>query len=253
MAPVGRPDPAATTRHGAPARQTVAGARRAALFASGLQRSDAPTAVMAAEAITATVRRFGIHGCVGRMAQEFGDHPDAAAERMRWICQFTAKLPARPQMPADAGGAGTKAGNDRPSRTNRFTGTSGSALAERITRTRRMIMNLAISRGRGHSRRARLRRALAPAVVIGGVVLAAGCHSGDPHHMPVDGGGKTPYERAEAIAQCMRRSGVPSYPDPGSNGAFPASANANKSPASFQAAVRACQGLPSSGVGNAPF
>ena len=116
-------------------------------------------------------------------------------------------------------------------------------------------MNLASSHGHSHSRRTRLRRALAPTVVVGAVMLAAGCHTGggSPQHMPVDGGGKTPYERAEAIAQCMRRSGVPSYPDPGSNGAFPASANANKSSASFQAAVKSCDGLPSSGVGNPPF
>jgi len=50
---------------------------------------------MAAEAIMATVRGIGIHGCVTRMAQEFGDHPDAAAERMRWICQLAAEVPAR--------------------------------------------------------------------------------------------------------------------------------------------------------------
>jgi hypothetical protein len=56
-----------------------------ALFASGLQPSDAPTADMVAEAITCTVRQFGTGGCAGRMAQEFGDHPDAAAERMRWV------------------------------------------------------------------------------------------------------------------------------------------------------------------------
>jgi hypothetical protein len=114
-------------------------------------------------------------------------------------------------------------------------------------------MNVAISRGHGHSGRARLRRAVLLAVTTGGLILAGGCHSGAPQHTPVDGGGKTPYERAEAIAQCMRNNGVPSYPDPGSNGAFPASANANKSSASFQAAVKACDGLPSSGVGNAPF
>lgn len=115
-------------------------------------------------------------------------------------------------------------------------------------------MKEAIPRGRGVSRRVSLRRALLPTVVIGGVMLAAGCHAGgDPNHTPVDGGGKTPYERAEAIAQCMRSNGVPSYPQPGSNGAFPASANANKSSASFEAAVKACEGLPSSGVGNPPF
>jgi hypothetical protein len=56
-----------------------------ALFASGLQPSDAPTAAAVAEAITVTMRQFGIPGCVGRVAQEFGDHPEAAAERMRWV------------------------------------------------------------------------------------------------------------------------------------------------------------------------
>ena len=95
MAFVGHPDPA-PAHLGAPARRTRSGARRVALFASGLQQSDAPTAAMAAEAITATVRRLGVHGCVSRMAHEFGDHPDAAAERMRWICQLTAQMPAWP-------------------------------------------------------------------------------------------------------------------------------------------------------------
>ena len=64
-----------------------------ALFASGLQRSDAPTAEMVAEAIQQSVRQFGIRGCVSRMAQEFGDHPDAAAERMRWVRQLAAEVP----------------------------------------------------------------------------------------------------------------------------------------------------------------
>ena len=73
--------------------QNVTDAWCEALFASGLQRSDAPTAEMVAEAIRRTVRRFGIRGCVSRMAQEFGDHPDAAAERMRWIRQLAAEVP----------------------------------------------------------------------------------------------------------------------------------------------------------------
>ena len=33
------------------------------------------------------MRRFGIGGCAGLMAQEFGDHPEAAAARMRWVRQ----------------------------------------------------------------------------------------------------------------------------------------------------------------------
>ena len=63
-------------------------ARCEALFASGLQPSDAPNAGMVAAAITRAVRQFGAGGCAGRMAQEFGDHPDAAARRMRWVRQL---------------------------------------------------------------------------------------------------------------------------------------------------------------------
>ena len=67
---------------------TVNDQRREALFASALQPSDSPTAAMVAEAISWTLRRFGARGCAGRMAQEFGDHPDAAARRMRWVRQL---------------------------------------------------------------------------------------------------------------------------------------------------------------------
>jgi len=56
---------------------------------------------MVAEAITRAVQQFGIGGCVGRMAQEFGDHPDAAAERMRWARQLAA-LAAGPGTRLDA-------------------------------------------------------------------------------------------------------------------------------------------------------
>ena len=59
-----------------------------ALFASGLQPSDAPTAETVAQAINRAIRRLGVHGCVARMAQEFGDHPDAAATRMGWARQL---------------------------------------------------------------------------------------------------------------------------------------------------------------------
>ena len=63
----------------------VTDVRCEALFASALQRSDAATPDVVAEAITRAVRQFGTYGCAGRMAQEFGDHPEAAAERMRWV------------------------------------------------------------------------------------------------------------------------------------------------------------------------
>ena len=66
-----------------------------ALFASALQRSDAPAAESVAAAISRAVRRFGTRGCVSQMAQEFGDHPQAAAERMRWVRQLAAEAAAR--------------------------------------------------------------------------------------------------------------------------------------------------------------
>ena len=71
-----------------------------ALFSSGLQPSDAPTADMVATAISRAVQQFGIGGCAGRMAQEFGDHPDAAATRMRWVRQLIAQEPAALRLAA---------------------------------------------------------------------------------------------------------------------------------------------------------
>ena len=70
------------------------GARCQALFCSALQPSDTPTAGMVATAISRAVQEFGVGGCAGRMAQEFGDHPDAAASRMRWVRQLIAQGPA---------------------------------------------------------------------------------------------------------------------------------------------------------------
>ncbi len=60
-------------------------ARCEALFVSDLQRSDAPDATALAQTVSAAVRRFGTRGCASRMAQEFGEHPEAAADRMRWV------------------------------------------------------------------------------------------------------------------------------------------------------------------------
>ncbi len=69
---------------------TGSDARCEALFASALQPSDTPTADPIARAIGFARQRFGARGCAGRMAQEFGDHPDAAAQRMRWARQLAA-------------------------------------------------------------------------------------------------------------------------------------------------------------------
>ena len=78
-----------TTTQLAMTRLSVSDARCLGLFASGLQPSDAPTAETVAQAIHRAIRRLGVRGCVARMAQEFGDHPDAAATRMRWARQLT--------------------------------------------------------------------------------------------------------------------------------------------------------------------
>jgi hypothetical protein len=86
-------------------RLNVNDARCEALFVSGLQRSDVPDAAALAEIISAAVRQYGIHGCAGRMAQEFGDHPDAAAARMQWVRQLVAEVPvARPPRTRSLGG-----------------------------------------------------------------------------------------------------------------------------------------------------
>lgn len=63
-----------------------------AVFASPLQPSDEPTAETVAEAIGSTVRRLGAAGCTSQTAEEFGHHPDEAAERMRWVRELVGGL-----------------------------------------------------------------------------------------------------------------------------------------------------------------
>jgi hypothetical protein len=83
-------------------------ARCEALFSSGLQESDAPTAASVAAAISAATGRPGVGGCVRLMAQEFGDHPEAARDRMRWARLVASELFAAPAAgsAADAQPAG---------------------------------------------------------------------------------------------------------------------------------------------------
>ena len=90
-------------------RLNVNDARCVALFASGLQPSDAPTSETVTQAINRTIRRLGVRSCVAQMAQEFGDHPDAAASRMRWVRQLPIPCPAgedRARRPADLAAGG---------------------------------------------------------------------------------------------------------------------------------------------------
>jgi hypothetical protein len=55
-----------------------------AVFVSALQRSEQPSADQIRQAVAAAVRAHGPRGCAERVAQEFGDHPETAAARMRW-------------------------------------------------------------------------------------------------------------------------------------------------------------------------
>jgi hypothetical protein len=59
-------------------------ARADALFASALQISDEPSAVQVKQAIDAANSTLGDLGCVAKVAQEFGEHPETAVTRMRW-------------------------------------------------------------------------------------------------------------------------------------------------------------------------
>ncbi len=75
-------------------RLNVTDSRCEALFASALQRSDAPSAEAVTNAISAAVTALGPGGCASRLAQEYGDHPESARERMQWARQVVGELPA---------------------------------------------------------------------------------------------------------------------------------------------------------------
>ena len=60
-----------------------------ALFASALLYQHCSVPISSAPARSSRpsrrpLRAFGSAGCAGWVAQEFGDHPDTAAARMRW-------------------------------------------------------------------------------------------------------------------------------------------------------------------------
>jgi hypothetical protein len=99
---------------------SVSGLQADALFASTLQRCDEPGAGQVRQAAVTAIREFGYSGCAARVAQEFGDHPEMAAIRMRWARAVTGaafaqsalqpwpfaiagdgRHAARPRLPAD--------------------------------------------------------------------------------------------------------------------------------------------------------
>ena len=63
--------------------------RADAIFVSGLQRSDEPSADQVRLTVAAAIRAFGYSGCAERVAQEFGDHSETAVIRMRWARAVT--------------------------------------------------------------------------------------------------------------------------------------------------------------------
>ena len=63
--------------------------RAEALFASTLQSSESPTTDQVRRAVSSTLHRLGATGCVARLADEFGEHPDIAAARMTWALRTT--------------------------------------------------------------------------------------------------------------------------------------------------------------------
>jgi hypothetical protein len=71
-----------------------------ALFVSVLQRSDRPGPGQVRKAVAAAVRAYGGRGCAELVAQEFGDHPETAVERMRWAHAVTGEVFTSPPGPA---------------------------------------------------------------------------------------------------------------------------------------------------------
>jgi hypothetical protein len=66
--------------------------RSEALFASPLQQSQYRTPAQAREAIRLAIRQFGSRGCAARVAQEFGDRPETAVQRMRWARELVGQI-----------------------------------------------------------------------------------------------------------------------------------------------------------------
>ena len=67
-----------------------------AVFVSALQSSDDPSAGQIRQAIAAAIGAFDYSGCAGRVAQEFGDHPETAVARMRWARAVAAEVTGHP-------------------------------------------------------------------------------------------------------------------------------------------------------------
>lgn len=94
--------------------------RAAALFASALQRSDEPSSAQVRQAIATAASVLGRTGCAARVAQEYGEHPETAAARMRWARTAVASAfggsPGSCPAPPVPGSAGIRASRPRSQR-----------------------------------------------------------------------------------------------------------------------------------------
>jgi hypothetical protein len=70
-----------------------------ALFVSDLQPSECPSRETVEDTVTAMVLRHGSDGCAGGVAEEFGDHPEAAVRRMCWVRRELRSVMAAPRHP----------------------------------------------------------------------------------------------------------------------------------------------------------
>jgi hypothetical protein len=112
---------------------SIGAVRADAVFVSGLQRCDRPGAGQVRQAVAAAIEAFGCSGCAGRVAQEFGDHPETAMIRMRWARSVAraafadwppepglgvdaAWLVVRPRLPAEQASGSPGAGRREPAR-----------------------------------------------------------------------------------------------------------------------------------------
>ena len=78
--------------------RSVSALQADALFASALQRSDEVNVSQIYQAIAVSLDAYGGAGCAGRVAQEFGDHPETATARMRWARATVAVLYDQPVL-----------------------------------------------------------------------------------------------------------------------------------------------------------
>ena len=70
-----------------------------ALFVSHLQPSECPSRETLEETVTAMLLRHGSEGCAAGVAEEFGDHPEAAVRRMGWVRRELRGVLAAPRRP----------------------------------------------------------------------------------------------------------------------------------------------------------